>query len=61
MYNKSVKFEELTVLATELKYAVQNNTLFKAYFESVPIIQDICTKIDEIIDIEEQIIAGPSS
>jgi len=58
-YNKSIKIRELTNLAIDLKDAVENNTIFKAYSESRPIIEDICQKIDEIISIELEIIAGP--
>jgi len=59
-YNKSIKLEELTNLTRTLDEKIYERFLLKAYQESSLVIQDICSKIDEIISIEEQIIAGPS-
>ena len=44
-YNETIKLEELTSLTIDLKDAVENNTIFKAYFKSIQIIDDICNKI----------------
>lgn len=59
MENESIKFKELSNLTTNLKQVLLNNNIFKSLKESKPIIEDICNKIDEIILIEEAIIAGP--
>ena len=40
--------------------AVESNTFLKAFIESKQIINEIVTVIDEIISIEEAIIAGPA-
>lgn len=58
-YNESQKMEELTNLTKDLKEAVNKKLLIKAIYESQPIIDEICDKIDEIISIKEQILAGP--
>jgi len=59
-FNESKKLDELASLTKDLKNAVEQIRFFKSYFESRIIVDNICDKIDEIISIEEAIIAGPS-
>ena len=58
LQNESQKFMDLTNHSIDLMYTMTNNSLLKAYSESVEIIDDIVTTLDEIILIEEAIIAG---
>jgi len=44
---------------SDLEENIVNNSLFKAISESKSIVDNIVNVIDEIIEIEEQIIAGP--
>jgi len=59
-YNESLKIQDLTNLTIELKDAVENNSIIKGFLMSKEIIDRICQKIDEIIEIEDKIIAGPT-
>ena len=55
----SDNFLELANHTYKLQDAVSDNFLLKGFIEAKPILDDIVSTLDEIISIQEQIIAGP--